>query len=336
MSFKINSNLLSLQSQRYLGEGVEKRANALGRLASGKRILKAADDAATLSISTKIDSLSRSNQVVQRNTNDGISLIQVAEGGLNSIGDMLIRLRELAVQSSTDTYATSERYNLDKEFKSLKEEISRVSDSVEFNNRKLLNGEGGKIDVQIGVHNVNAEDRISIDLHTIDSTINTLFETGYSKSSTSRKKSSSKASRAVSFDPNYSSDSERQRIVKEIEKENKKASQSAAQQGHQYLNLRTKESSQTAIDALDVAINNLSKKRSLLGSIQNRMGSVLNVQQNSKINMDSSKSKMVDADFAKETAESIKEKIKGEYQTENLKNINNIGSNAVKLVNANL
>jgi len=334
LSFKINSNPLSLKAQRQLSEGVQNRSNAIGRLASGSRILKAADDAATLSISTKIDSLSRGNRMAQRNANDGVSLIQVAEGGLNTIGDMLTRLRELAVQSSTDTYATSERYNLDKEFKALKEEISRVSENIEFNDRKLLNGSGGNIDVQVGVHNINSEDRISINLKDVDASINTLFETGYTPS-VSSKKSSSKVSKRISFDPNFSNDSERSRIIKNIEKENKKASQSAAQQGHQYLNLRTKGSSQTAIGAIDVAINNLAKRRSLLGSMQNRMGSVLQTLQDSKINMDSSRSKMADADFAKETAESIKEKIKGEYQTKNLKNINNIGKNAIKLVSGN-
>ncbi len=334
MSLRINSNVQSKIAQRSFNEGLKTRSESLAKLSSGQRINKSADEASSLAIGTKLQSISRGSQMAERNANDGISLIQVAEGGLTTIGEMLIRLRELAVQSASDTYSTEERYNLDTEFKALKEEIDRVSQSVEFNGTKLLDGRGGKITVQIGVHNVASEDRLGLDLGQIDASINKLFETGYD-AKVYTEKSRTQVTKA-NFDPNLSNDQERERVSKEVMKENERARRAAAERGHEHLTLRTKQSSQQAISSLDVAIKNLSKRKSLLGSTQNRLHSVIGNLQESRINLEDSKSKLLDVDLAKETAINLKEKIKGEFQAKTLKQVNDFGKLAAKLVERNL
>ncbi len=113
----------------------------------------------------------RGTNQAERNANDGISMIQTAEGGLNEISNILVRLRELSVQSASDTVGDSERKFTDMEYQNLKEEIQRISSVTEFNGKKLLNGEGDKFDFQIGIHNDDFEDRISYDAATINSTM---------------------------------------------------------------------------------------------------------------------------------------------------------------------
>ena len=122
---------------------------SLARLSSGYRINQAADDAAGLAISENLRALTRGLKQAQRNFEDGISMVQVAEGGLNEISNMLIRLRELGVQAASDTLGDTERRFLDVEFQQLKSEIQRVSEVTQYNNRDLLNGTGGLIDIQV-------------------------------------------------------------------------------------------------------------------------------------------------------------------------------------------
>lgn len=189
MGFRINTNVTSLSAQRTLGDVNNKSNDTLNRLSSGSRITKAADDAAGLAISEKLRANIRSTQQAERNANDGISLIQTAEGGLNEVSNILIRLRELAIQSASDTVGDSERQFTDLEYQNLKQEIERISQVTEFNGKKLLNGgEFGRVegdesseeqkrqtyDFQIGINNNDFQDRISYDPELINSGLNSL------------------------------------------------------------------------------------------------------------------------------------------------------------------
>ncbi len=174
MGLRINTNVVSQSAQRTLSITNQDQAESLTKLSSGKRINKAADDAAGLAISEKLRAKIRGTTQAERNANDGISLIQTAEGGLNEIANILIRLRELSIQSASDTVGNQEREFANLEYEQLKTEIQRISNSTEFNGKKLLNGEGEKYDFQIGIFNVPNEDRISYDASVINSGVDSL------------------------------------------------------------------------------------------------------------------------------------------------------------------
>jgi flagellin len=139
------------------------------RLSSGRRINSAADDAAGLAISENLDALTRSLTVVERNTGNGISLANVKEGALSSIGDITTRMRELAVQAADGSLSASDRSYLDAEFQQLKQEVGRISGSTEFNGQQLLGGAASQVDVQVG-DGTTSNDTIAVDTGGIDTT----------------------------------------------------------------------------------------------------------------------------------------------------------------------
>ena len=156
MGLRINTNVTSLAAQRTLSANNAEQASTLGKLSSGTRIVKSADDAAGLAISEKLKAQIRGVNQAERNANDGISMIQTAEGGLNETSNILVRLRELAVQSSSDTVGDQERKYTDLEYQNLKQEMERISQVTEFNGKKLLNGSGDKFDFQVGINNMTS------------------------------------------------------------------------------------------------------------------------------------------------------------------------------------
>ncbi len=160
MGLRINTNVTSIAAQRTLGQTNRSQSESLGRLSSGSRINKAADDAAGLAISEKMKAGIRGSRQAERNANDGISMIQTAEGGLNEVSNILTRLRELSVQSASDTVGDTERSFSNMEYQNLKQEIERISQVTEFNGKKLLDGSGETYDLQIGIHNDEFQDRI--------------------------------------------------------------------------------------------------------------------------------------------------------------------------------
>lgn len=174
MGFRINTNTTALAAQNSLSKTTAKSENLSAQLASGSRINKSADDAAGLAISEKLKANIASNQQANRNANDGISMIQVAEGGLEESGNILIRLRELAVQSASDTIGDTERSYTDLEYQQLKQELGRISETTQFNGTNLLNGEGGKLDFQIGANNDDFKDRIQYDTSKMNSGLDSL------------------------------------------------------------------------------------------------------------------------------------------------------------------
>lgn len=161
MGLRIGTNVTALNAQKALYGTKNKMDTAMARLASGNRINKSADDAAGLAISENIKAQMRGLKQANRNAQDGISLIQTAEGALNEVSNMLIRLRELGVQAASDTIGDRERGLANIEYSQLLEEIDRITGSAEFNGTPLLNGTGGLLDFQIGVRNSPQFDRIS-------------------------------------------------------------------------------------------------------------------------------------------------------------------------------
>ena len=165
MGLRIATNLSAITAQRHLRNTRRLLDRSLERLSSGYRINRAGDDAAGLAISEKLRAKTRGLVQAQRNASDGISLIQVAEGGLAEIQNILIRLRELGVQSASDTIGAQERKYLDEEYQSLKEEIDRIANVTEFNGTVLLDGTGGSLDFQVNTGGMNllGVDRITFD-----------------------------------------------------------------------------------------------------------------------------------------------------------------------------
>jgi flagellin len=174
MGLRISTNVASLNAQKHLRTSHMGMDKSLARLSSGYRINQAADDAAGLAISENLRGLIRGYKQASRNAEDGVSLVQVAEGGLQEISNMLIRLRELGVQAASDTIGETERKFLDVEYQQLKSEMQRVSEVTQFNSRDLLNGTGGVMDIQVDVHNDPFKDRISFNTSAANATLEAL------------------------------------------------------------------------------------------------------------------------------------------------------------------
>jgi len=136
---------------------------SLERVSSGQRINRAGDDAAGLAISEKLKANIRSMKQATRNAQDGVSLIQTAEGSMNEVSNILVRLRELSIQASSDTIGDTERGFIHKEVAGLKDEINRIAATTEFNGRHLLDGSTEALEIQIGLKNNPAEDRFVFD-----------------------------------------------------------------------------------------------------------------------------------------------------------------------------
>lgn len=183
MSLRIATNMPSINGQRQLFKTNMNMNRALERLSSGYRINRAADDAAGLAISENLRAQIRGLKQANRNASDGVSMVQVAEGGLAEVGNMLIRMRELAIQAASDTVGDRERVFTDAEFQQLKNEIQRVAEVTEFNGTNLLSGTGGVLEFQIGVHNDPFNDRISFDTAASNATTGSLGVIGESVSS---------------------------------------------------------------------------------------------------------------------------------------------------------
>jgi flagellin len=239
----INTNLASLNAQRNLMTSESSLNTSIQRLSSGLRVNSAKDDAAGLSIATKMDSQIRGMSQAVRNANDGISMAQTADGGLATAVDALQRMRELAVQGSNETIDTAtDGANLDKEFKALAAEVTRLSTDTKFNGKAILASGGAVTKIQVGADSSSA----TIDIPATDlGTSAGLVAAG------------SVADRA---------------------------------------------SSQTALDTIDTALAAINTIRSDLGASQNRMGFAVSNLQSSIENQSAAKSRIMDTDFASETA----------------------------------
>ncbi|MBF0469832.1 MAG: flagellin FliC [Gammaproteobacteria bacterium] len=242
MAQVINTNVAAIGAQRYLNKSQASLQTSLQRLSSGLRINSAKDDAAGLSISEGLTKQIRGYSQATRNAGDAISLIQTAEGGLQEVGNMLHRIRELAVQSVNGNYTATERSAMNAEVNQLEAEIYRVATNLTFNGTNVI-GSATSVQFQVGA---DAGDKILISLTNVASVF-----TGDTAG--------------------------------------------AAQ-------VNTAANASVAIEKMDEAILTVNNQRGLLGASMNRMDSVVRTNENAIENLTASRSRILDADFAAETA----------------------------------
>ena len=246
------------------------------RLASGYRINKAADDAAGLAISEKLKADIRGLNMAKRNANDGVSLVQTAEGGLNEVGNILSRLRELAVQSSSDTIGNTERGFLNKEYTSLKDEIDRITNATEYNGTRLLVGNQESLDPSL----VNRSNPYPLEI-----------QVGKDYFSSVDEKGQGNPVNVIRIDLqnlNTNTDSNGLNLGRSTEDGGTRVD--------------SKESAQQSIGTLDSAIQKVAEYRSYLGAIQSRLGSTINTLSVQTENFAAANSRIRDTDFADESA----------------------------------
>jgi flagellin len=173
MGLRINTNIASQEVQRNLRASNASQEAEFAKLSSGKRITKSADDAAGLAIAKKLDAETKGLRMASRNANDAISLVQVAEGGLNETSNILVRLRELSIQAASDTVGDTERGYLSMEYEQLVQESDRISKTTSFNGRPLLQGGGQVLEFQVGAY-AGQENRLEIDPSAMDASAESL------------------------------------------------------------------------------------------------------------------------------------------------------------------
>jgi flagellin len=255
MAQTINTNVASLTAQRNQASSQMTLATSMQRLSSGLRVNSAKDDAAGLAIAERMNAQVKGMNVAIRNSNDGISLAQTAEGGMGKVADALQRMRELAVQSANATNSDTDRDSLDKEFGELAKEVQRVLGGTTFNGKAVLGADAAAQSFQVGA-NTTTNDSIVItttDL-TIDASITAVAGTD-----------NTGAGRAV-------------------------------------IDSTTAGSVNTVIDSIDDALDKINAERATLGASQSRFDSVIANLQVSVENQSAARSRIMDADFAAETA----------------------------------
>ncbi len=250
MAATINTNLISLNAQRNSTVSQSSLSTSMQRLSSGLRVNSAKDDAAGLAISERMNAQAKGMNVAIRNANDGISMAQTAEGSLSKTGDILQRMRELAVQAANGSNNDADKDSLSKEFEELGKEITRTIASTSFNDKKILAADSGDITFQVGA---NTE----ADVDTIDVTFTDM--------------STDASLTAVTTGTTNKIDS------------------TVADVG-------------AVIDALDGAIDKVNSERAVLGATQSRFDAVISNLQVSSENQSAARGRIVDADFAAETA----------------------------------
>lgn len=161
MGLRINTNVFSLNAQRNLSVHTSKLGKSFERLSTGLRVASASDDAAGLAISERLRARTRSLEQASRNANDGISLVQTAEGALDETSNLLVRMRELAVQASNGTLTSADKTTLNEEFTALRSEIDRIASSTTFNGTNLLSS-SSSIAIQVGSGTTSGTDTINV------------------------------------------------------------------------------------------------------------------------------------------------------------------------------
>lgn len=281
MGLRIKSNTESLIAQRRLTENRRALGESLERMSSGQRINRSADDAAGLAVSESIRARTRSLDVAKRNANDGISYLQVAEGGLNETTNIIVRMRELAAQAASDTVGNRERTFLDKEFQQLRQEVARIVDSTEFNGSKLLKSDGNKpIQLFVGAANRASDadgNPPEIDPAT-DPDVLTINTEEVSKLNEALGKITEDAISIVS--------------------EGDGGAQDLGPSGTSDL-----------FNRMDSALNSIAEYRATLGSVQSRLNSTITNIEISNENLSAAMSRIRDVDYASETAKFATSKI---------------------------
>ena len=276
MGLRVRTNVQSLTAQRNLGLSNQKVSKHMARLASGYRINKAADDAAGLAISEAIRGDIRSLAQARRNANDAESMLQVAEGSLEEINNMIIRLKELSVQAASDTVGHREREYLNREFMALKHEIDRIAISTEFNGTRLLVGNKDIDPVLLETHNRSPlEMQVGKDYMLPPDSLDAPNPVDIIR---------------VDF-RDFNATTEGEGSLGLGTPENDSGTMIA-----------NKESAQQSMTLIETALEKVASFRASIGAVQNRLGST---DRNLAIqieNLAAARSRIKDADFAKETA----------------------------------
>ncbi len=246
----INTNLNSLNAQRNLNTSQMSLSVSMQRLSSGLRVNSAKDDAAGLAIAERMNAQVKGMNVAARNANDGISLAQTAEGALGKVSDALQRMRELTVQARNASNSSSDKDSLNKEFKQLSMEITRVLGATTFNGKDILASGAGALDFQIGA-NTTANDLITI------STANMLADASIT----------AVTGNTVSIGSDANSTALK-----------------------------------TVIDSIDGALDKVNSERAVYGATQSRFDAIISNLQVAAENQTAARSRIMDADFAAETA----------------------------------
>ena len=272
----INTNLLSLNAQRNVANNAASLGTSINRLSTGMRVNSAKDDAAGLAISERMSAQSRGMEIARRNANDAVSLAQTAEGALGSISGMLQRMRELAVQSANATNSSTDRTALNNEFNQLQTEITRTANTTRFNGNLILT-QTTSFDFQIG-SNATTNDQISV------SAVNVL------NTSTTASTDVGALARATSIAIDISTVGARGSGAGAA---NFAAYGPTASMGTGALG---------AVEVLDYALAQVNSARSTFGAVQNRFDAVISNLNISIENQAAARSRIVDTDYARETA----------------------------------
>ena len=274
MASTINTNVTSLIAQRNLSNSQNSLATTMARLSSGLRVNSAKDDAAGLAIAERMSSQVRGMNVAVRNANDGISMAQTAEGALGKSSDILQRMRELAVQAANASNSDTDKESLDNEFDQLSKEVQRVFSSTTYNSRTILADDAGDQVFQVGA-NTTADNQI---------TITTVDMSGASEITDVTGKA------AVAAGPGPDA------ILGNAD------DTAAVAAVPRSVITGDAEDILAVIDKIDAAINFVSSERSVLGAAQSRFENAISYLQISSENQSASRSRIMDADYAQETA----------------------------------
>ena len=312
--FRINTNTASLDTYRAYSKSQAGLEQNIERLSSGLRINSAKDDAAGLAISERMNNQVRGMQQANRNVQQGVNLLQTAEGGMNEIGNILGRMRELAVQSASDTVNSTDRISIDNEFNQLADEITRIASSTEYNGLTLLDGTYNETDdpaetltIQIGSNNSD-NDKLNLNFGDFRLSITT----GYDQTDFGGTAPTDGLAASV-----YDVDMD---------------AAETGNNGVKGFDLTTGANAQSTIDTLDAMIGSVNDARSDIGAKQNRLEFTSSNLMNSIQNNSASMSTIRDADFAAEAAELAKNQILTQSGTAMLAQANSLSQNVLSLI----
>ena len=319
----INTNLSSINAQRNLTKSNNELSTSMQRLSSGLRVNSAKDDAAGMSIATKMDSQIRGMSQASRNANDGISMIQTADGALSNISDALQRMRELAVQGANDTNGADEWSNINTEISALNTEIGRIASDTKFNGTSLLTATAVTKSIQVGADS-GQKIEVSFGANTEISALNT--EIGRIASDTKFNGTSLLTATAVTKSIQVGADSG-QKIEVSFGANTAYAGLSAAS-----ISITDASTASAAISAIDDALKALNTERSSLGTAQNRMGYAISNLATSVENQSAAKSRITDTDYASETSKLSRAQILQQAGTAMLAQANSAPNNVMSLL----
>ena len=284
----INTNAPSLNAQTNLSKSAMSLETSIARLSSGLRVNSAKDDAAGLAIAERMTAQIRGFDVAARNANDGVSLLQVADGALGKIGDNLQRMRELGVQAKNGTLNATDRANLNREYTELANEVGRVATGTTFNGNNIFAAANKTVNLQIGSGNV-ASDTLGVNLTDTGTAAGNDLQTTLG--------GATQAAIVTAFG-----------------------------------GVDTVANATTAITEIDTAINDITNLRATTGASLSRLDQVVSSLETTSSNLSSARGRIMDADFAKETANLTRAQILQQAGTAMLAQANQLPNNVLSLL----